>query len=130
MSESLPVIPDDVDQDGIDAYAELSGDFNPLHVDQEAAKASPFGGTIAHGPIALQAFFRSATAWLGTDALPAGSTVKVTYRAPTRPGDTVRCVTREISEQDGVAHVSAECVKQDDSTVVTVEADLPRPAQA
>ena len=126
--EQLPEIADDVDQDIINAYADLSGDYNPLHVDLEVAKASPFGGTIAHGPIALQAFFRAATAWLGTDALPAGATVKVTYRAPVRPGDSVRCVTRELREEQGTATVGAECVNQDDTTVVSVAAELPRGA--
>ena len=58
-------ITDEVTQDGIDAYAELSGDFNPLHVDPEAAAASEFGGIIAHGPIALHAFFRAATSGWG-----------------------------------------------------------------
>ena len=68
MSEAIT---DVVTQAGIDAYAELSGDFNPLHVDPEAAAASEFGGIIAHGPIALHAFFRAATAWAGADALAA-----------------------------------------------------------
>lgn len=126
MSEQLPEIADHVDQDVINRYADLSGDYNPLHVDLEAAKASPFGGTIAHGPVALQAFFRAATAWLGTDALPAGTTVKVTYRAPVRPGDRVRCVTREVREEGARAAVDAECVNQDGTTVVSVAAELPR----
>jgi 3-hydroxybutyryl-CoA dehydratase len=126
MADELPEIADEVDQDIINAYADLSGDYNPLHVDLEAAAASPFGGTIAHGPIALQAFFRAATAWLGTDALPAGTTVKVTYRAPVRPGDRVRCVTQSVRSDDSVAAVDAECVNQDDTTVVTVAAEIPR----
>lgn len=125
--DELPEIADDVDQDVIDAYAELSGDYNPLHVDVEAGKAAGFGGTIAHGPIALQAFFRAATEWARADALPPGSTVKVTYRAPVKPGDRIRCVTSEMSSEDDVSAIEAECVNQDETTVVSVAASVPRP---
>lgn len=129
-ADAFPDVTDEVTQDGIDAYAEISGDFNPLHVDPQAAAASEFGGIIAHGPIALHAFFRAATEWLGTDALPAGSEVKVTYRAPTRPGDQVGCRLRSISEDDdGRLALEADCVKQDDTTVVSVRAVLPQPAR-
>ena len=115
-----------VTQDGIDAYAEISGDFNPLHVDPEAAAASEFGGIIAHGPIALHAFFRAATQWLGADALPPGSKVKVTYRAPTRPGDELSCRLDEVTTAPGAGHeVSAACVNQDGTTVVSISALLP-----
>jgi 3-hydroxybutyryl-CoA dehydratase len=122
---TFPTVTDTVVQDGIDVYAELSSDFNPLHVDPEAAAASEFGGIIAHGPIALHAFFRAATAWLGVDALPAGSTVAVTYRAPTRPGDEVTCVLREATTTaDGHTAVQAECVKADGTVVVSIDATL------
>jgi 3-hydroxybutyryl-CoA dehydratase len=124
----FPAVTDKVTQDVIDAYAELSGDFNPLHVDPEAAAASEFGGIIAHGPIALHSFFRSATEWLGTDGLPPGSEVKVTYRAPTRPGDDVASEVREITDAGGGrTEVEAECVKQDGTVVVSVRAVLTQP---
>ena len=38
-----------VDQDRIDAFADVTGDHNAIHVDREAARATPFGTTIAHG---------------------------------------------------------------------------------
>ena len=126
MSASdFPAVTDVVTQDGIDAYAEISGDFNPLHVDPEAAAASEFGGIIAHGPIALHSFFRSVTSWLGVDAMPDGTEVKVTYRAPTRPGDAVTAEVREVAARgDGRHDVVADCVKQDGTTVVSVRAVL------
>jgi 3-hydroxybutyryl-CoA dehydratase len=128
MAGDFPAVTDRVTQEGIDAYAEISGDVNPLHVDPEAAAASEFGGIIAHGPIALHAFFRAATEWLGSDALPPGSEVKVTYRAPTRPGDDVACAVRELRDTgDGRTEVEAECVKQDETVVVSVKAVLTRP---
>jgi acyl dehydratase len=37
----------------IDAYAELTGDFTPVHVDEAYAKASHFGQRVAHGLMGL-----------------------------------------------------------------------------
>ena len=42
-----------VDQDRIDQFAETTEDRQFIHVDPEAAKATPFGGTIAHGFLTL-----------------------------------------------------------------------------
>jgi len=38
-----------IDQDRVDAFADATGDHQWIHVDVERAKATPFGGTIAHG---------------------------------------------------------------------------------
>jgi acyl dehydratase len=40
-------------QDDVDRFAELTGDHNFIHVDPERAAQTPFGGTIAHGFLAL-----------------------------------------------------------------------------
>jgi len=54
-----------VDQQRIDAFAEITEDRQFLHVDPEAARATPFGGTIAHGFLTL-----SMLSALAIDALP------------------------------------------------------------
>ena len=38
-----------VTQEAIDAFADVTGDHQWIHVDPERAKSTPFGGTIAHG---------------------------------------------------------------------------------
>lgn len=42
-----------VDQERINKFAEATDDHQFIHVDPEAAKATPFGGTIAHGFLSL-----------------------------------------------------------------------------
>ena len=43
----------EVTQDDIDAFADVTGDHQWIHVDVERAKETPFGGTIAHGYLTL-----------------------------------------------------------------------------
>lgn len=54
-----------IDQARIDAFADVTEDHQFIHIDPEAAKATPFGGTIAHGFLTL-----SMLSALGQDALP------------------------------------------------------------
>lgn len=54
-----------VGQDRIDAFADLCGDHQFIHVDPERAAASPMGGTIAHGFYTL-----SLLSYLGRGARP------------------------------------------------------------
>jgi 3-hydroxybutyryl-CoA dehydratase len=77
-----------VTQEGIRRYAEASGDYNPVHVDEEYARTTPFGGTIAHGMLVLAYLSEMMAAAFGRDWL-AGGRLKVRFRAPARPGDTV-----------------------------------------
>jgi acyl dehydratase len=79
-------------------YAGISGDFNPVHVDEEYAKTTPFGRRIAHGGLAgslLAPVLGMKLPGLGTVALE----VTQKYRAPVFPGDTITCeveVTRKL----------------------------------
>jgi acyl dehydratase len=65
-----------IDQPRIDAFAEVTEDRQFIHIDPEAARATPFGGTIAHGFLTL-----SMLSALAMDALPdiEGRTMGVNY---------------------------------------------------
>lgn len=45
-----------VDQEMINKFADATGDHQFIHIDEEKAKLTPFGGTIAHGFLTLSLF--------------------------------------------------------------------------
>ena len=47
--DTLPAIEKSVTQEQVESYAKAAGDFNPIHLDQEFAANTDFGGRIAHG---------------------------------------------------------------------------------
>lgn len=122
----FPEVAHTVTRETIDAYAAITGDFNPLHVDPEYAAATPFGGVIAHGPIALQAVFAAVASWLGADVVPTGVLIEATYRAPVRIDDTVTCRGGPPYEFAGSVLVAASCVDQHGTEVLQALVITPR----
>ena len=102
-------------------YAGISGDTNPVHLDEEFAKPTLFKGRIAHGM--LTAGFISAV--LGTKLPGPGSiylSQSLKFKAPVRIGDTVTArvtVTELFPERRRVA-VKTECLVGD---VVVIDGD-------
>ena len=94
----------------IDTFAELTGDFNPIHVDEEFAKTTMFGGRIAHG--ALSASLISAV--LGKDLPGPGAVfveLNLRFRRPAMIGDEVIAIAKvsEINEKTGRVRMKCYC---------------------
>ena len=83
-----------VDQAMIDAYADVIGDHQFIHVDPEKARATPFGGTIAHGLLTLSLLPRMAYEVLPVeDGARMGVNYgydRVRFIAPVKSGKRVR----------------------------------------
>jgi len=82
----------------IAAYAEASGDHNPIHLDDEAARSVGLPGVIAHGMLQM-----------GLLARVAGEPGRLRrlscrFAGMVRPGDTV---TIRAEERDGLVHLTA-----------------------
>jgi acyl dehydratase len=122
----FPEVTHVVTDESILQYAEVSGDYNPLHVDPEYGAASRFGSVVAHGPLGLQALFEATTAWLEVDGLPAGVSIDAAYRAPVRPGDAVTARLDEVLDHAGTMVLSATCSNQRGETVIEALVSVPR----
>ena len=111
-------------------FAGVSGDINPMHVDQEYARKTMFQGRIAHGM--LTASFISAV--LGPK-LPGPGCIYVSqnlkFKAPVRPGDTVRAkvTVKAIDLERGRVTVDTVCSVAD-KPVIEGEAVLMVPRKA
>jgi len=83
-----------IDQARIDAFAEVTEDRQFIHIDPEAASATPFGGTVAHGFLTLSLLSRmAADAMLRPAEVRMGVNYgfeKVRFMAPVRSGKRVR----------------------------------------
>lgn len=113
-------------------FAGISGDTNPMHLNEEYAAATMFEGTIAHG--FLSSSFISTV--IGT-RLPGPGCVYVSqslkFKAPVRPGDTVtaRAVVTGLDADRNRVTLHTTCMVGD---VVVIDGEavvlVPRRAQA
>jgi acyl dehydratase len=79
-----------VTESDIVRFAGLSGDFHPLHTDEEYARRTAFRGRIAHG-LLVQSMSTGLVMQTGVfhGTLAALESMVVKYRGPVRPGDTI-----------------------------------------
>lgn len=89
-----------VDRQAILAYARITGDFNPIHVDPEFAAKTPLGGVIAHGTLSLNLIWQSLAATFGGAALR-GAALDVRFTKPVREGDRVEAGGRRSAAAPG-----------------------------
>jgi acyl dehydratase len=92
-----------VSQEMIDRFAEATGDFQWIHVDRERAKASPFGGTIAHGFLTLSLLPRLIDEVYGVSKVAARLNYgcnKVRFTQPVPSGSRVRAKVRLAEVED------------------------------
>lgn len=114
-----------VSDEDIKTFARISGDENPVHVNDEYAMGTMFGGRIAHGMLVAGLI----SAVLGTK-LPGPGAVymnqQLRFQAPVRPGDQVTART-QVTDWDatkGRVTLLTEVTNQEGKVVISGEARL------
>jgi acyl dehydratase len=103
----------EVTQADVNAFADVTGDHQWIHVDVERAKETPFGGTIAHGYFTLSLIPMLSRQVFGmegfTFALNYGLN-RVRFPSPMPVGGKVRCTVKvaEVQEIPGGAQTMME----------------------
>ncbi len=112
-----------ITEDDIHTFADLIGDHNSVHLDDEYARKTRFGRRIAHGMLCGSLI----SAVIG-EQLPGRGAVYLsqTFRfvAPVYPGEsiTARVTVVKIREDKNILTLETVCEKQNGETVITGEA--------
>ena len=107
------------------AFAEVSGDHNPIHLDDEFAKTTRFGRRIAHGMLS-GAFISGVLGYELSERKIVYLSQTMRFTAPVYIGDTVTTTStvKGIREDKNIVTMDTVCTNQNGETVVTGEAVL------
>jgi 3-hydroxybutyryl-CoA dehydratase len=79
------------------AFAGLSGDFNPLHMDHEEALRGPFGAPVAHGLLGLAIASGLASHFPRVETIALLGILEWRFLHPLVFGDTIRIISRVVA---------------------------------
>lgn len=112
-----------IDKKHVDLFAEMSGDRNPLHFDEEFASKTKFKRLIAHGGVTT-----SILNALVAEDMPGPGTVflsqDIKFTKPVYIGDTITAEAEvlKVHEKKPVCHLKISIKNQDGETVLEGEA--------
>ena len=128
--ELPPLVKGPIQQIQLTRYAGASGDFNPIHQDDEFARAAGMGGVFAHGMLSMGFVAQSLTDWAGAGTV---RKVGVRFAGLVRLKDTVTCKGRIVraSRSGGAGLVDLElwAENQRGEKVVTGKATVALPTR-
>lgn len=111
------------------AFAGVTGDFNPIHVNVEFARNSMFGKRVAHGMLTASLIDQTLTNLGGLGTIHMSQLVK--FMAPVFIGDTVTVISEVVSkaEEKNRMAIRSVIVNQEGKTVLEGEALIMMPRE-
>ena len=112
-----------ISESDITRFAEISGDFNPVHMSEEYAQKTLFGGRIAHGVIAVALLSAAVAKLPGLVILLSNSS---RFLKPIRIGDTITALAEVTNtrKKSGIVTLKSTCTNQNGETVVEGETTI------
>jgi len=122
VGEELPERSNTVDRAQLVMYAGASGDFNPIHWNEDFAKMVGLPGVIAHGMFNMALVARVVTDWVGDPA--AVRKLSVQFRKEVRPEEKIVAKGRIAEKDDEARTVRIELwaeVERDGDTIFPIK---------
>ena len=106
VGEEVFALPKVVRREDVKAYADASGDQNPLHQDDAFAQSVGFPGIIAHGMFSMAHLVKALKDWTGDPA--SLRSIKVQFRAVVYMDETLVAKGRVTSKDEGSREVTLD----------------------
>lgn len=106
-----------IDQQSVTAYAELTGDYNPIHLDPEFASQTAMGGVIAHGTLSVGLIWRALESALGSQCLTRIS-LDIRFIKPVRLGEHLVSGIEQQSQNEQIYDVWVREVRDGEPRIV------------
>jgi acyl dehydratase len=103
-----------ISQHQLNRYAEASGDFNPIHLNEEAACRVGLDSVIAQGMLSMAFLGHYISLLIASDPRALITNLKVRYTGMVRLGDTLTCrgMVKNSANRDGHTSITIECWAQ------------------
>jgi len=95
VGDAMTALARTVSQDQVIAYAEASGDHNPIHLDPEFARGVGLPGTIVHGFLEMAILTEAVARWAG--GFERVAELGCRFSKPLLPGETLTCAGRVVA---------------------------------
>jgi len=100
MQQELTPVSLKITQQRINAYAKITGDPNPIHLDAAFAAKTEMGGIIAHGTLSMNLILRAMAETFGPDACD-GAEMDIRFVKPVRVDDVVTASGTRDGQEPG-----------------------------
>ena len=112
--ELPPMVKPPIAQEQLNRYAQASGDHNPIHLNEEAARRVGLDGIIAHGMLSMAFLGQYISQQISADPAALLTNLKVRYVGMVRLGDTLTCqgIVKNIAVAAGETTITIECWAQ------------------
>ena len=110
-----PLVKPPITQEQLYSYAEASGDYNPIHLDKQAAQQVGLDGVIAHGMLSMAFLGQFAASQIADIPGARLEHLKARFHNMVRLGDTITChgkITNRTTREDLSQAIAIACWAQ------------------
>jgi 3-hydroxybutyryl-CoA dehydratase len=106
-------------------FADVSGDYNPIHLDEEFAATTRFGKRIAHGMLGAS-FISAVLGYQLSERKVVYLSQSLKFLAPVFIGDTVTATAtvKDVREDKPIVTIETTCANQNGETVISGEGKI------